>query len=64
MTLTIGMVSGFLVAGLSMKTAYDKSFSKYNIEDGHFITMEKISDSIKEEIEKEKISVFEDFYKV
>lgn len=34
--LSIGFISGFLVAGTSMKTAYDKSFEKYNIEDGHF----------------------------
>lgn len=37
MTLTIGFVSGFLVAGDSMMKAYDESFEKYQIEDGHFI---------------------------
>lgn len=37
MTLTISLISGFLVAGGSMKTAYDESFEKYNIEDGHFV---------------------------
>ena len=36
LTLTIGFVSGFLVAGSSMTDAYNKSFEKYNIEDGHF----------------------------
>lgn len=32
MTLTIGMVSGFLVADGSMIQAYEESFEKYNIE--------------------------------
>ena len=30
MTLTIGFISGFLVAGNSMIIAYDESFEKYN----------------------------------
>lgn len=37
MTLTIGFVSGFLVASGSMKHTYDESFKRYNIEDGHFV---------------------------
>lgn len=41
MVLSIGFISGFLVAGTSMKTAYNQSFKKYNIEDGHFILKEK-----------------------
>ncbi len=41
MVLSIGFISGFLVAGTSMKTAYDQSFEKYNIEDGHFILRKK-----------------------
>ena len=36
MTLTIGFVSGFLVADDSMLAAYDESFEKYNIEHGNF----------------------------
>ena len=35
---TIGFVSGFLVADGSMITAYNESFTKYNIENGHFKT--------------------------
>ena len=35
-TLTIGFISGFLVADNSMTHAYDESFEKYNIEDGNF----------------------------
>ena len=29
---TIGLVSGFLVAGSSLKESYDESFEKYNID--------------------------------
>lgn len=41
MTLTIGMVSGFLVADGSMIQAYEESFEKYSIENGHFRTEKK-----------------------
>ena len=43
MILTIGLVSGFLVAGSSMSAAYDESFEKYNIEDGNFTLSSKAS---------------------
>ena len=33
---SIGLISGFLVADGSMIKAYNDSFDKYNIEDGHF----------------------------
>lgn len=36
LTFSIGFVSGFLVADGSMIIAYNESFTKYNIEDGHF----------------------------
>ena len=42
MVLTIGFVSGFLVADGSMLKAYNESFDKYNIENGNFRTAEKI----------------------
>ena len=35
---TIGFVSGFMVADHSMLQAYNESFEKYNVEDGHFVT--------------------------
>ena len=46
MTITIGLISGFLVADSSMIKAYDESFDKYNIEDGNFELMEKADDKI------------------
>ena len=41
MTLTIGFVSGFLVADDSMLAAYDEGFEKYNIEHGNFTLLRK-----------------------
>ena len=52
LTLTIGFVSGFLVADNSMLIAYNESFEKYNIEDGHVEFEEEADDSMMEEVEK------------
>ena len=49
MVLTIGMVSGFLVADGSMIVAYNDGFEKYNIENGNFRTNQQIYKSQKEE---------------
>ena len=43
MVLTIGMVSGFLVADGSMIVAYNDGFEKYNIENGNFRTNQHIT---------------------
>ena len=51
MTLTIGFVSGFLVADDSMLAAYDEGFEKYNIEHGNFTLSSKQAKRFKE-IEK------------
>lgn len=63
MTLTIGFISGFLVAAGSMKTAYDESFEKYNIEDGHFVLDKKADNDLIKGIEKENVTLYENFYK-
>lgn len=63
MTLTIGFISGFLIASGSMKDTYNKSFNKYNIEHGHFALKKKASaEFIKELEKKKKITTYEDFY--
>ena len=49
--LSIGFISGFLVAGDSMKSAFDNSFEKYNVEDGHFCLAAEIDDKTKENVE-------------
>ncbi len=59
---TIGFVSGFLVAGGSMIKAYDESFEKYNIEDGHFVLEEKADEEVISELEKGGVSIYLDFY--
>ncbi len=51
MVLTIGFVSGFLVADGSMLKAYDESFEKYNIENGNFRTAEKVNKAQRKDIE-------------
>ena len=62
MTLTIGMISGFLVADDSMLQAYDESFEKYNIEDGNFTLAAEADDALIDEIEKSDVTVYEHFY--
>lgn len=62
--LTIGIVSGFIVANTSIQKAYDESFSKYKIENGHLETESIISQDIINNIEKhEDIQIKELFYK-
>ena len=62
MAITIGFVSGFLVADGSMLRAYDDSFQKYNIEDGYFQTKKNLTPAQKEDIEKSDVKVYENFY--
>lgn len=63
LVVTIGFISGFLVAGGSMKTAYDNSFEKYNIEDGHFTLAAKADNALTEQLEQANISIYPLFYK-
>ncbi len=58
----IGIISGWLVAGNSMKNAYDESFEKYNIEDGNFEIAYKAEQELLETLEKEELTIFENFY--
>ena len=62
MVATIGFVSGFLVADGSMLKAYNEGFAKYNIENGNFRVKEKIYPAQKEEIEKNDIKLYENYY--
>ena len=59
---TIGFVSGFLVADGSMLTAYNESFVKYNIEDGHFTVVKKMNKAQKKNIESLGITIYDLFY--
>lgn len=59
MVITTGMVSGFLVAGESMKQTYDQSFDKYNVEDGHFALNSEVTDDMKKSIEDEGVTLYD-----
>lgn len=63
LTLTIGFCSGFLVAGGSMKSAYDESFEKYTIENGHFTLAEKADENVLKRVGEEAVNVYELFNK-
>ncbi len=63
-TLTIGFISGFLVADNSMTHAYDESFEKYNIEDGNFELEQKADAVLLKKVETENdVVLYENFYK-
>ena len=60
---TITMVSGFLVSDISLKTTYDQSFEKYNIEDGHFSLYMPAKEDFFLGMERMyKVKVYENFY--
>lgn len=59
---TIGFVSGFLVADGSMLTAYNESFEKYNIEDGHFTVVKQMNKAQKKNIEALGVTLYDLFY--
>lgn len=63
LTLTIGFISGFLVADDSLKTAYDQSFDKYNIEDGHFELSGKADQALLDELTNERTQIYQNWYK-
>ena len=58
----IGFISGFFVAAKSIEVVYDAGFEKHNIEDGNFEYYEKASEEAIETIEKEDVTVYENFY--
>ena len=61
--LTIGFVSGFMVADGSMIKAYNESFTKYNVEDGNFRTQKKMNKAQWKSVEGLGLSLYENFYR-
>jgi len=59
---SIGFVSGFLVADASMITAYNESFEKYNMEDGNFVLEKNANKYLREEIESQGVTLYENYY--
>lgn len=55
---SIGLISGFLVADGSMIKAYDDSFEKYHIEDGHFRLNQALSKENRKQLEKENVTIY------
>lgn len=62
MAATISFISGFLVASKSMQITYDESFDKYNIENGHFVLQKEADEDVINEIEKEEVTLYKDYY--
>ncbi len=63
MVALIGVASGFFVADVSLKDAYDNSFEKYNIEDGNFKVAQVPDDDVIKAIEEEnKLTLYNNFY--
>ena len=63
MSLMIGLVSGFIVADGSMIKAYNDSFDKFAIENGHFNCDLKLTKRAIHNIEDEDVTIYELFYK-
>lgn len=63
MTAVIGLISGFLIADGSMLDTYNKSFDKYNIENGNFELYPKADDNLIDRLEEENVTIYENFYK-
>ena len=58
----ISLVSGFLVADNSLIAAYNEGFEKYNIENGHFELMMEADKEQIEKLEKEGVTIYENYY--
>lgn len=63
MMLSIGLISGFLVVDNSVKAAYDESFEKYTVEDGHFSTKKALSRAQLKAIGELNISLYDLSYR-
>lgn len=62
LTATIGLISGFLVADGSMIVAYNESFEKYNIEDGHFETTRRLNKAQVKSVEALGVTLYDISY--
>ncbi len=63
LTVTIGLISGLLVANDSMLIAAEESSEKYNVENGHFETKDRLSEELYARMEEEGITLYEQFCK-
>lgn len=63
LTLSITLVSGFLEADNSIRTAYSSSFSRDRIEDGHFITAQPLTAGTLRRIRAQHVQTEAMYYK-
>ena len=59
----IGLVAGYMVADGSMVKAYEDSFQKYKIENGHFILDDPAPAKVLDKVRGEHVVLQEQFYK-
>ena len=59
----VSIISGYLIAGSSIRTALDEAFTKYNIEDGNFEIIDTASDELLDELKEKDLTVYKNFYK-
>ncbi len=62
MSFSIGFVSGDFIAADSMSEALTSSYEDDIVEDGHFRLQREASDSLIDEIEKEDVTIYADYY--
>jgi len=62
MSFMIGIASGMFVANGSMLKAFDDSYTKYSMEDGHFILKEEATEELLEDM-PDNIVIYEQFFK-
>lgn len=62
MVVTVGFVSGDLVAGDSMLRTLADSYEKYNVEHGHFLLEREASKELLSQIEAKGVTLYNDFY--
>jgi len=62
MSFMIGIASGMFVANGSMLKAFDDSYTKYSMEDGHFILKEEATEELLEDM-PDNIDIYEQFFK-
>ncbi len=62
MVLMIGFVSGMMVTSGSLMKYYNESFEKCRIEDGNFELAEKADENVIDTLEKEAVTIYENFY--
>ncbi len=60
--IVIGFVSGFLVSSSSMKVTFDETYKKYNMEHGNFELFYEADEALIETLEKEDVTLYENFY--